>query len=176
MRIDHIAYRVADRKAAAKFFTEAFEYKIEDEFSIDFDDGTSAICYALTSSEITDSANVVKSMCIYNDDVYYPPPQIFVSEGTGNSIVGEWVKERGGIGGVHHIAYETDDVASAMKEWEGNGWAEFTTEGPIISDGLQQCFTKPHPITGVIYELISRTTKGFNVDNVRDLMESTKDD
>ena len=174
MRIDHIAYRVANRESAAKFLTEAFGYKIEDEFSIDFDDGTSAICYALTSCEIKDSSNVVKSMCIYNDDVYYPPPQIFVSEGTEGSIVGDWVKERGGIGGVHHIAYETDDVASVMKEWKDSDWAEFTTEEPIRSQGLEQCFTKPHPITGVIYEFISRTTKGFNIDNVRDLMKSTK--
>ncbi len=175
MRIDHIAYRVADREKAASFFIEALSYKIEDEFCIDFDDGTSAICYALTSTEITNSASVVRSMCIYDDDVYYPPPQIFVSEGSEGSIVGDWVSERAGVGGVHHIAYETDDVAGIMEEWTKNNWAEFTTDCPIVSEGLQQCFTKPHPITGVIYEFIYRTEKGFNIDNVRDLMESTKD-
>ena len=175
MRIDHIAYRVANRDLAAEFLINAFGYKIEDDFSINFDDGTSAICYALTSSDVKDSSNVVNSMCIYNDDVYYPPPQIFVSEGTEGSIVKEWVTKRGGVGGVHHIAYQTDDVASAMRKWKDNGWAEFTTEEPIVSDGLHQCFTKPHPITGVIYEIISRTSKGFNVDNVKNLMESTKD-
>jgi 4-hydroxyphenylpyruvate dioxygenase-like putative hemolysin len=130
----------------------------------------------MTPTEIADSKNVVKSMCIFNHDVYYPPPQIFVSEGTKGSIVDKWVSERGGVGGVHHIAYEVDDVAEIMKEWKENGWAEFTTDGPIIAKGLSQCFTKPHPITGVIYEFIYRTEKGFSVDSVRDLMESTKDD
>ena len=175
MRVDHIAYRVSDRKAAAKFITEAFGYRIEDEFFIDFEDGTSAKCYALTSDDIKDSSKVVRSMCVYNDDVYYPPPQIFVSEGTEGSVVSDWVTKRGGVGGVHHIAYETEDVSSVMNKWTKNGWAEFTTDKPIKSKGLEQCFTKPHPITGVIYEFINREKKGFSVENVRELMKSTKD-
>ena len=57
--------------------------------------------------------------------------------------------------------------------YQEKGFAEFTTSEPIVADGLVQCFTKEHPLTGTVYEFISRTTKGFNIDNVRDLMEST---
>ena len=62
-----------------------------------------------------------------------------------------------------------------MEIWKKNKWAEFTTDEPITAeDGLVQCFTKPHNLTGVIYEFIYRTSKGFNVDSVKDLMKSTE--
>ena len=41
--------------------------------------------------------------------------------------------------------------------------------------GLVQVFTKPSELTGIIYELISREGDGFCEDNVKDLMNSTKD-
>jgi hypothetical protein len=63
-----------------------------------------------------------------------------------------------------------------MNQWASNGWATFTTDEPIVADGLSQCFTNEHPLTGVIYEFISRTKKGFNIDSVRDLMKSTASD
>ena len=37
MRIDHIAYRVADKEEAAQFFIEAFGYRVTDEFEIKLD-------------------------------------------------------------------------------------------------------------------------------------------
>ena len=51
MRIDHVAYRVADKDEAAQFFSEAFGYRIADEFEINFDDDTCAQCYALAPIE-----------------------------------------------------------------------------------------------------------------------------
>ena len=179
MRIDHIAYRVRDRQAAANFFIKAFGYRIEDDFQIDFDDGSTAKCFALSPPEVSedfgDLAESMRSICIYNNTVYQIPPDIFVSEGSDGSIVKKWVEERGN-GGVHHIAYQVDDVLDLMKSWKKKDLATFTTEEPIVAEGLSQCFTHPHPITGVIYEFIYRTGKGFNVDNVKNLMESTKDE
>ena len=175
MRIDHIAYRVANRNQTAQFFIDAFKYKISDEFQIDFDDGSCAQCYALTPPERFFETAALRVWGMF-DIEYHSPPEIFISEGTEGSIVDKWVKERSGIGGVHHIAYQVDDVAEVMKEWKRKNWAEFTTDEPIVADGLAQCFTKPHPLTGMVYEFIYRTGKGFNVDNVRDLMESTRDD
>ena len=175
MRIDHIAYRVSDRDKAVKFFIEAFGYKIEDEFKIEFDDGTIALCYALTPPEsFYGNKNFKKAWTMFGEVEFHSPPEIFVSEGMENSIVKNWVDERNGVGGIHHIAYEVNDVAEIMREWKVNGWAEFTTDEPINAKGLSQCFTKPHPITGIIYEFIYRTDKGFNVENVKQLMASTK--
>ena len=61
-----------------------------------------------------------------------------------------------------------------MKEWQEKGYAEFTTQEPLMCPGLVQCFTKPSMITGIIYEFIERETVGFCKENVKDLMNSTK--
>ena len=62
-----------------------------------------------------------------------------------------------------------------MKEWQAKGWAEFTSEQPLSCEGLTQVFTKPSALTGVIFEFIERGHFGFCKDNVKALMESTKD-
>lgn len=184
MRLDHIAYRVADRNTAAEFFVSAFGYRVADEFRIKFDDGSSAKCFALNPPEACERSLEEAPWFrrhwfggpTIDSHIMHLPPQIFVSDGSPGSIVEQWVAERRGIGGVHHLAYEVEDVAAKMEEWRKAKLAEFTTEEPISNGGgLVQCFTKPHPITGVIYEFIHRgkDNKGFNVDSVRDLMEST---
>ena len=178
MRIDHIAYRVKDRNKSAKFFIDAFGYKIQEEFNIEFEDNTSANCFAMTPFENPpDEENIelpAKSYCLMKDKELHSPPDIFVSDGDPGSIVWRWVEKNGGTGGIHHIAYEVENVEKTMELWIENKWAEFTTIQPIESEGLVQCFTKPHAITGIIYEFIYRTKKGFNVANVKDLMESTE--
>tara|TARA_Y100000034_G_scaffold99370_1_gene122026 strand:- start:31 stop:390 length:360 start_codon:yes stop_codon:yes gene_type:complete len=97
MRIDHIAYRVADRDKAAKFFINAFGYKIEDEFKIQFDDGTYAKCYALTPPEsFYGNKNFKKAWTMFGEVEFHSPPEIFVSEGTKGSIVvfPSWLKHK----------------------------------------------------------------------------------
>lgn len=100
-------------------------------------------------------------------------PEIFVSEGTPESIVGKWVAARNGVGGIHHLAYQVDSVADKMQEWKEKGYAEFTTDSPLTCPGLTQVFTKPSALTGVIYEFIERGQHGFCKDNVKNLMLST---
>ena len=105
----------------------------------------------------------------------HAPPEIFVSDGPPGSIVGDWVADRNGVGGVHHIAYQVSDVAGTMKKWKDAGYAEFLSDKPLTCPGLEQVFTKPSELTGVIYELISREGKGFCEDNVKHLMLSTQE-
>ena len=105
---------------------------------------------------------------------FHAPPEIFVSDGPRGSIVGDWVHARGGVGGIHHIAYQCDNVADTMRDWKEKGYAEFLSDEPMECPGLKQVFTKPSELTGVIYELISREGKGFCELNVKGLMESTK--
>jgi 4-hydroxyphenylpyruvate dioxygenase-like putative hemolysin len=88
--------------------------------------------------------------------------------------VGKWVKERNGIGGIHHIAYHVDDVEKTMKDWQEKGYAEFASKDPLKCPGLVQVFTKPSQMTGVIYEFITREDHGFCKENVKLLMESTR--
>jgi catechol 2,3-dioxygenase-like lactoylglutathione lyase family enzyme len=174
MRIDHIAYRVADRKKTTDFFVKAFSYRISDEFEITFSADDCAKCYALSPIENLINCDVYYAWTMMGQIEYHLPPEIFISQGSPGSIVDTWVKARSNIGGVHHIAYQVSDVKRLMSDWKKKELAEFTTEEPIISEGLVQCFTKPHPLTGIIYEFIYRTDKGFNVSNVKKLMDSTR--
>ncbi len=176
MRLDHIAYRVADRNKTAKFLINAFNYKISDEFEIEFYDGTKAKCYALEPPERFMTINAFVAYGMFGTEEYHSPPEIFVSEGSEGSIVKKWVDNRGGVGGVHHMAYQVDNVEEVMSKWIKNNWAEFTTDEPIKADGLVQCFTRPHKLTGIIYEFIYRTGKGFSADNVKELMKSTSNE
>lgn len=184
MRLDHIAYRVADRHKAAQFFIECFGYKIPDDlpegFDITFEDGTQALCYVLVPPEkVLDQlpwTHHLLGVKGVNDPLeYHLAPEVFISDGTEGSIVKEWVKARGGVGGIHHLAYQVDSVEAKMEEWKTKGFAEFTTSDPLKCEGLTQVFTKPSALTGIIYEFIEREKHGFCRDNVRDLMKSTKE-
>ncbi len=182
MRLDHIAYRVKDRQKTAAFFMNAFGYRVGEEFRVDFDDGTYAMCYAMvppernldalfpwTALEIQETSPQTQE--------YHIAPEIFISEGSEGSVVSKWVDARSGVGGIHHLAYQVDSVQGQMDEWKEKGYAEFTTEDPLTCPDLTQVFTKPSELTGVIYEFIERApqNQGFCKDNVKDLMESTKD-
>ena len=190
MRLDHIAYRVKDRHKTLSFFKKAFGYSIGTEFYIDFDDGSKADCMALIPPE--DRHPLTEEWDVFLADKpdswnegkdeemefhsYHAPPEIFISDGKIGSIVGDWVAERGGVGGIHHIAYQVEDVEALMNLWKENGYAEFYSEKPITckDPNLTQVFTKPSELTGVIYEFINRESVGFCKDSVKSLMESTR--
>lgn len=193
IRLDHIAYRVKDRVRTADFFIQAFGYKVQTEFDLKFDDGTMARCFALEPPEkaaveipwtipfeqLSVPAKWMEGQGWVTDSaistVYHMAPEIFVSDGDSGSIVGEWVRKRDGIGGIHHLAYQVESVQGKMDEWREKGYAEFTTSKPLTCPDLTQVFTKPSYLTGVIYEFIERGRHGFCADNVKDLMLSTKD-
>jgi catechol 2,3-dioxygenase-like lactoylglutathione lyase family enzyme len=180
MRLDHIAYRVADRVKTANFFIEALGYRIQTEFPIKFGDGSTAQCIALEPPEKPKNYNIP---WVYHGHIempesfhpYHLAPEIFVSDGSPDSIVGQWVAARNGVGGIHHLAYQVDSVEEKMKEWQEKGFAEFASDKPLTCPGLTQVFTKPSELTGVIYEFIQRGEHGFCVENVKSLMESTKE-
>jgi catechol 2,3-dioxygenase-like lactoylglutathione lyase family enzyme len=183
MRLDHVAYRVKDRYKTYNFFKDAFKYKLGTSFEIKFDDGSHADCLALVPPEARHPDTNLWTYFALQAAPYEPikseyhaPPEIFVSDGGLGSIVGDWVAERDGVGGIHHMAYQVEDVEGVMREWKEKGYAEFYTEEPITckDPDLTQVFTKPSELTGVIYELISRESVGFCKDSVKELMESTK--
>ena len=88
------------------------------------------------------------------------------------------MKERGETGGIHHIAYATDDIDKTVKEWREKD-IEFVTDDIIEcpDDNLRQIFTKPQDLLGgIIIELIERGDKGFCQNSVKNLMESTQNE
>ena len=73
------------------------------------------------------------------------------------------------------MAYSVDSVEQTVKLWKDNKWAEFTSDLIYCpEDDLVQVFTKPHPLTGIIYEFIEVGEKGFCRNNIKKLMESTQ--
>jgi catechol 2,3-dioxygenase-like lactoylglutathione lyase family enzyme len=173
MRLDHIAYRVEDRIEAANLFSITLGYSISptlpDGFDVQFEDGSLAKCLVLEAPEGS-SERATRVLGGLLGEEYHAAPEIFVSDGSDNSIVSEWVRANGP--GVHHLAYEVDSVEEYMKKWGLSG-IEFATKEPLRCDGLVQAFTAPNPITGTIYELIERQRQGFCKENVRELMNST---
>ena len=164
MKLDHIAYRVKDRHEAAKFFRLMFNYETGTEFDIEFDDGSKADCYVLLPP--------VKPEVLVREG-----PEIFISDGSPGSIVGDWVEARNGVGGIHHMAYRTKKIDQIFENWKEQG-TEFLTDNIVDcpDDNLRQIFTKPLDyLGGIIIELIERGTKGFCQNSVKNLMESTKD-
>ena len=160
MRLDHIAYRVVDRDKAAEFLKATLNYRTVTEFEIKFDDESKADCLVLEPAV----------------GPRFISPEIFVSNGTTDSIVDKWVKERGGTGGIHHMAYQVLYIEDKVKEWKEKG-VEFLTEDIIDcpEDNMKQIFTKPiEDLGGVIIELIERQDQGFCKNSVKDLMNSTK--
>jgi len=164
MKLDHVAFRVRDRHKTVAFIKRALGYEVGSEFDINFDDGSTAECFTLVGPMLSEV-------------MVREGPEIFVSDGSPDSIVGKWVEERNG-GGVHHFAYKVTDIEEAHKEWKENG-IEFLSEDIIDcpEDDLKQIFTKPlDELGGVIIELIQRGHKGFCQHSVKQLMESTDND
>lgn len=177
-RIDHIAYRVKDRMKTARFFMDALGYKYQTEFEIAFDDNSKAKCIVLDPPEKTEHAewSVLIPGGKDKDAIeYHLPPEIFISDGNDDSIVGKWVQSRQGVGGIHHIALQVESVKEMMDTWKEKGYAEFTSAEPLTCPGITQVFTKPSELTNIIYEFIERDKYGFCQENVKDLMISTKD-
>jgi methylmalonyl-CoA/ethylmalonyl-CoA epimerase len=68
--------------------------------------------------------------------------------------VGKFLAKRGP--GLHHLAYEVDDVASALAELEEQG-AELIDAAPHEGlFGLQVAFVHPDSVHGVLSEVVSR--------------------
>jgi catechol 2,3-dioxygenase-like lactoylglutathione lyase family enzyme len=193
MRLDHIAYRVKDRHETAKFFCDAFGYRIQQEFEIDFGD-SKAKCIALEpgnrktkpEKKFSPSWTWKTPICVnpwddpdkieWVSQEYHLEPELFVSDGDApGNVVYDWVQKRGGIGGVHHMAYQVPSVDEKVKEWNEKGWGEFSSPQPIRcdEDEMIQIFSKPHALTGMIYEFIERGEFGFCKNSVKALMEST---
>lgn len=176
-RIDHLAWRVPNRKETAQFFIDVLGYRIQTEFDLNFPDGSTTKCIALEAFEKKTNFTWKQFIPINGFEIeYWSPPEFFISDGDDNSIVGKWVNERKNIGSfLHHIALQVDDVEKTAKEWLEKGYAEFATEKALTCPGLIQIFSKPHKLTGIIFELIKRENQGFCKENVIDLMTSSAD-
>ena len=93
-----------------------------------FGEGKFADCIALQPPEkLVNNAPWTTILPFEGVDLeFHMSPEIFISDGNEGSIVGDWVLKNGNHGGIHHLAYQVDNVEETMKEWKDKGWAEFS--------------------------------------------------
>ncbi|MDA0195006.1 MAG: methylmalonyl-CoA epimerase [Bacteroidetes bacterium] len=78
--------------------------------------------------------------------------KIELLEGIGeNNAITKFIKSKGE--GIHHIAYDVDDIASEMKRLKNEGF-EIQSDAPKIgADNKLVCFIHPKSAGGVLIEL-----------------------
>jgi len=164
--LDHLAFRTENRNESVELLSKLFDYSVQEEF--------------LPFADSSNKDNIDITCAALSPPVDSNMPEIFVSSGNWRSIVGDWVKNRKDVGGIHHIAVKipAGTIEEIMEQWKQYD-IEFTTEKPIVceedDDGLRQIFTKEIPQLGnLIIEIIERGEHGFCSSSVAKLMESTK--
>lgn len=140
MHVDHLAIRVHDIDAAARFWA-LLGYTIEQHFKLF---GGKVRSYAL---------------CGHG-------PDIFISEGDADSEVGDWVWHRGP--NVHHVAVHVRDVQRFVDEHPHIEWDPIFRCS--CSRPLTQVFTKHKHHGVVIEILTRNGHPGFCKENVERLM------
>ncbi len=81
--------------------------------------------------------------------------RIELTQGTDDqSAISKFIARRGE--GIHHIAFEVDDVDAEMKRLQAEGY-EFTSSAPSEgAHGMRIVFLHPKGTNGVLIELCSR--------------------
>jgi methylmalonyl-CoA/ethylmalonyl-CoA epimerase len=70
---------------------------------------------------------------------------------SADSPIAKFIEKRGE--GIHHIAYESDDIKSELKRLDENGFDLINKEPGIGSDNMQIAFVKPSSVGGVLTEI-----------------------
>ncbi len=68
-----------------------------------------------------------------------------------DSAIAKFIEKRGE--GIHHIAFEVDDILAEMKRLQGEGFILLNTEPKLGADNKLVCFLHPKSSNGVLVEL-----------------------
>ena len=133
-RIYHLGYAVEDIEAAARFYRENF--------------GTES-----TEPEVVEEQGVIATMFRVGESMIE-----LVQPTRPDSPVGRFLERRGE--GVHHVAYEVDDLEAALRELKKNG-VELVDEEPRAgAGGTRVAFVHPKSAFGVLTELVELPGRG----------------
>jgi methylmalonyl-CoA/ethylmalonyl-CoA epimerase len=128
--IHHVGIAVADLDEAVQTYERFFGGRLEHRARVD-DQGVEAASIRVGESRI-------ELLAALGDD----------------TPVGKFIATRGP--GMHHLAYEVDDVASTLAELAEQG-AELIDLAPREGlFGLQVAFVHPESVHGVLSEVVSR--------------------
>ncbi|RFS17684.1 methylmalonyl-CoA epimerase [Emticicia sp. C21] len=68
-----------------------------------------------------------------------------------DSAIAKFIEKKGE--GIHHIAFEVDDIRAEMKRLEGEGFILLNAEPKLGADNKLVCFLHPKSSNGVLVEL-----------------------
>jgi methylmalonyl-CoA/ethylmalonyl-CoA epimerase len=69
------------------------------------------------------------------------------------SVITKFIEKRGE--GLHHIAFQVDDIETEMKRLESEGFTLLNEEPKEGADNKMVCFVHPKDTNGVLIELVS---------------------
>lgn len=125
-KIEHIGIAVRDLSSANDLFTRLFgqsPYKEE----------------AVASEQVTTSFFRLGES------------KIELLEGAEDSAIAKFIEKRGE--GIHHIAFDVEDIYAEMKRLEGEGFVLINKEPKRGADNKLVCFLHPKSANGVLVEL-----------------------
>ncbi len=68
-----------------------------------------------------------------------------------NSAIAKFIEKKGE--GIHHIAYEVDDILAEMERLENEGFVLLNNKPKVGADNKLVCFLHPKTTNGVLIEL-----------------------
>ena len=133
-RIYHLGYAVEDIEAAARFYSENFGAEP-------------------TEPEVVEEQGIVATTFRVGESMIE-----LVQPTRPDSPVGRFLERRGE--GVHHVAYEVEDLETALRELKRSG-VELVDEEPRRgAGGTRVAFVHPKSAFGVLTELVELPGSG----------------
>ena len=133
-RIYHLGYAVEDIAAASHFYRENFGAEP-------------------TEPEVVEEQGIVATMFRVGESMIE-----LVQPIRPDSPVGKFLERRGE--GVHHVAYEVEDLDAALTQLKNNG-VEIVDEEPRTgAGGTRVAFVHPKSAFGVLTELVELPDRG----------------
>jgi methylmalonyl-CoA/ethylmalonyl-CoA epimerase len=133
-RIYHLGYAVEDIEAAARFYSENFGAEP-------------------TEPELVEEQGVVATMFRVGESMIE-----LVQPTRRDSPVGRFLERRGE--GVHHVAYEVEDIDAALRELKRSGVELVDDEPRVGAGGTRVAFVHPKSAFGVLTELVELPGRG----------------
>ena len=133
-KIYHLGYAVEDIEAASRFYRENFGVEP-------------------AGSEVVGEQGIIAAMFRVGESMVE-----LVQPTDPDTPVGRFLARRGE--GFHHVAYQVDDLESALRELRQNG-VEIIDEEPRVGAGdTRMAFVHPRSTFGVLTELVELPKRG----------------
>ena len=133
-RIYHLGYAVEDIETASRFYRENFGAKP-------------------TEPEVVEEQGIIATMFRVGESMVE-----LVQPIDPDTPVGRFLARRGE--GFHHVAYQVDDLETALRELRKNGVEIIDEEPRIGARGTRMAFVHPKNTFGVLTELVELPKRG----------------